>query len=176
VQQFSVPVAELLGQPGAYRDVNLHAPLEGVAVDLARLGSEPVTGALRAQSVIEGILVTGQIEGVAELSCARCVTDFSSELRLEVCELYIGPGHEADENEDAYRITGTEIDLEPMLRDAIALALPLHPLCRGDCKGLCVQCGTDLNTGSCDCKQDEGDPRWAPLEALRAKLEQRSSA
>ena len=176
MQQFLVPVAELLGQPGAYRDVNIHAPLEGVAVDLARLGSDPVTAELRAQSVIEGILVTGQVEGVAELNCARCVTEFSSGLALEVCELYTGPGQGDGDNEDAYRIAGTEMDLEPMLRDAIALALPLNPLCREDCRGMCAQCGTDLNTRSCDCTEDEGDPRWAPLEALRAKLEERSSA
>jgi uncharacterized protein len=174
VQQFVVPVAELLGQPGVYRDVNISAPLEGLAVDLARLGANPIAADLRAQSVVEGILVTGRVEGTAELNCARCLSEFSTDLRLEVCELFTGPDNPGPE--DAYRISGTEIDLEPMLRDAIALALPLHPLCNEDCRGMCPRCGTDLNSGSCDCKDDEGDPRWAALDALRAKLEQRSSA
>jgi uncharacterized protein len=175
VQQFSVPVAELLGQPGAYRDLNICASLEGVAVDLARLGEDPITADLRAQSVVEGILVTGRVEGSSELRCARCLAEFSDRLGLEVCELFAAPGHE-QASEDAYLVAGTEMDLEPMLRDVIALALPLHPLCKEDCKGICALCGTDLNAGSCDCKQDDTDPRWAPLDALRAKLEEHSSA
>lgn len=175
MQQFSVPVAELLGHPGAYRDLNISAPLEGVAVDLARLGADPISAELRAQSVVEGVLVTGRVEGTSELRCARCLTEFSAQLGLDVCELFAAPGHE-QASEDAYRVAGTEMDLEPMLRDAIALALPLHPLCREDCKGICARCGTDLNAGSCECTEDDTDPRWAPLDALRAKLEEHSSA
>jgi uncharacterized protein len=175
VQHFSVPVAELLGQPGAYRDLSICAPLEGVAVDLARLGEPPITADLRAQSVVEGILVTGRVEGSSELRCARCLTEFSAPLGLEVCELFAAPGHEAAAA-DAYLVAGTEMDLEPMLRDVIALALPLHPLCKEDCRGICALCGTDLNAGRCDCKQDDTDPRWAPLDALRAKLQEHSSA
>jgi uncharacterized protein len=175
VQHFCVPVAELLGQPGAYRDLNIRAPLEGVAVDLSRLGTDPINAELRAQSVIEGILVTGRVEGTSDLRCARCLTDFNSPLELSVCELFATPGHEGVPD-DAYLVAGTEIDLEPMLRDVIALALPLHPLCRQDCRGMCPRCGTDLNAGGCSCTEDESDPRWAPLDALRARLEEHSSA
>jgi DUF177 domain-containing protein len=175
VQRFSVPVAELLGQPGAYRDLSIRAPLEGVAVDLARLGETPIEAELRAQSVVEGILVTGRVAGASELRCARCLKQFSSSLDLEVCELFAAPGHEGV-SEDAYAVAGTEMDLEPMLRDVIALALPLHPVCTEECKGMCAQCGTDLNTGTCECTEDDTDPRWAPLDALRAKLEEHSSA
>jgi uncharacterized protein len=175
VQRFSVPVAELLGQPGAYRDLSISAPLEGVAVDLARLGDDPITAELRAQSVVEGILVTGRVEGSSELRCARCLSEFSSPLHLEVCELFAMPGHEPV-SEDAYTVTGTEMDLEPMLRDVVALALPLNPLCTEECKGMCAHCGTDLNAGTCECTEDDRDPRWAPLDALRAKLEEHTSA
>jgi uncharacterized protein len=174
VQHFCVPVAELLGQPGAYRDLNIHAPLEGVAVDLARLGEDPISAELRAQSVIEGILVTGRVEATSELRCSRCLAELSSPLGIDVCELFAASKEGG--SEDAYAVTGTEIDLEPMLRDAIALALPLHPLCRQDCRGMCSRCGTDLNSGNCNCKEEDSDPRWAPLDALRAKLEEHSSA
>lgn len=170
-----MPVAELLGSPGAYRDVNISSPLGGVGVELAHLTDDPITVHLRAQSVIEGILVTGRVEGTTELRCARCLTELSSDLGLEVCELFAAPGH-AEASDDAYRVSGTEIDLEPMLRDAVALALPLNPLCRRDCRGLCARCGTDLNKASCDCTDDDKDPRWAPLDALRAKLEESSTA
>jgi uncharacterized protein len=89
---------------------------------------------------------------------------------VDVCELYAGPGHEGEE--DSYEVTGTEIDLEPMLRDALVLALPLNPLCSQDCKGYCAGCGQNLNEGECTCTSDDVDPRWAGLEALRTKLDQ----
>jgi uncharacterized protein len=57
-----------------------------------------------------------------------------------------------------------------MLRDAVTLALPLRPLCREDCKGLCARCGNDLNAGPCDCGGDDIDPRWEALAALRERL------
>jgi uncharacterized protein len=174
VHQLSVPVAELLGRPGEFRDFDLATPLPGVGTELARLTDDPVSARLRAQSVIEGILVTGRIEGRTGLRCARCLTDFASTIELDVCELFVAPGHDRA-SDDSYRVLGTEIHLEAMLRDAVCLALPLHPLCREACKGICAQCGKDLNFGACDCRDEGIDPRWAPLEALRAALDDGST-
>jgi uncharacterized protein len=167
-------VAELLGRPGEYRDIRLAEPLEGVRNTLARLSEEPIFGDLRAESVIEGILVTGGVSGSTVVECSRCLKKFDSSVAVDLCELFVAPGHELEgpEADDTYRVSGTEIRLEPMLRDAITLALPLHPLCRDDCKGLCAQCGADLNEGECSCVEDDTDPRWAPLEKLRARLEE----
>jgi uncharacterized protein len=61
-----------------------------------------------------------------------------------------------------------------MLRDATGLALPLNPLCRTDCAGLCATCGKDLNDGACDCVEEVADPRWDALNAVRARLESQS--
>jgi len=167
-------VAELLGRPGEYRDVRLAEPLGGVRTTLARLTEGPLRGELRAESVVEGILVTGRVSGETVLQCSRCLQEFESEVFVDVCELFVAPGHElpGGQADDAYRVTGTVISLEPMLRDAVTLALPLNPLCRADCKGLCAHCGTDLNAGECSCVEEEIDPRWAPLEQLRARLEE----
>jgi uncharacterized protein len=167
-------VAELLGRPGEYRDVRLSEPLEGVQTALARLSDEPISGNLRAESVIEGILVTGAVSGTTVVQCARCLTEFDSRIEADLCELFVAPGHDIRQSgaDDTYRVIRSEIGLEPMLRDAMTLALPLHPLCRADCKGLCAQCGADLNAGDCGCVEDESDPRWAPLEKLRARLEE----
>jgi uncharacterized protein len=172
VREFIVSVAEILGHPGEYRDVAVGRALAAVEVPLARLTERPLSGSLRLESVMEGILVTGSVDGATELQCARCLKAFGSEVEVEVCELYTAPGHEAED--DAYRVKGTEIDLEPMLRDAVGLALPLNPVCRPDCAGLCARCGTDLNDGACDCVEDESDPRWDALAELRAKLESQS--
>jgi uncharacterized protein len=172
VRDFTVSVAEILGHPGEYRDVAVAHGLDGVEVPLARLSPRPLSGSLRLESVIEGVLVTGTVAGATALQCARCLEAFGSTVEADVCELYTAPGHEAED--DAYRVTGTDIDLEPMLRDTVGLALPLNPLCRADCAGLCARCGKDLNDGACDCVEDETDPRWDALGELRAKLESQS--
>jgi uncharacterized protein len=170
VQELTFSVAEILGHPGEYRDIRVDRPISGVRTALARLTEAPVSAELRAESVVEGILVTGRVRADTVLSCARCLDEFPSQVGLELCDLFAGPGHESSVEDEAYLIRGTEIDLEPMLRDALTLALPLHPLCREECPGLCARCGRRLDEGSCDCFEDETDPRWAELDALREKL------
>ncbi len=136
---------------------------------LASVGETPVEAHLRADSVVEGILVSGSVDAGARLQCARCLRAFSSGMSVKVCELFAdGPGRPAEE--DVYAVDGEVIDLEPMLRDALTLALPLRPLCREACPGLCGSCGQDLNDGSCGCAAEGLDPRWAGLSALRDKL------
>jgi uncharacterized protein len=171
VHKFVMPVAELIGRPGEFRDVTVSEPLEGVEGPLARLTEEPINARLRAESVVEGILVTGPVAASIVLQCSRCLQEFESTVTVDLCELFVAPGHETDAADDSYRVTGTEIHLEPMIRDAVTLSLPLHPLCRPDCRGICARCGTDLNTGECSCEEDDTDPRWAGLDAVRARLE-----
>ncbi|MFN2587174.1 MAG: DUF177 domain-containing protein [Actinomycetota bacterium] len=170
MQGFTKSVVDILGRPGEYRDVHVAAPLPDAGVALARLTGSPVEAGLRAESVVEGILITGTARAGVTLECSRCLTEFPSEVSVEVCELFAGPGHEVEE--DSYAVAGTEIDLEPMLRDAIVLALPLNPVCSPDCKGYCAGCGQNLNEAQCTCAPDDADPRWAGLEALRTKLDQ----
>jgi uncharacterized protein len=105
------------------------------------------------------------------LECARCLKEFDSSVDLDVCELFLAPDADVDvEDKESYRIAGSDLDLEPMLRDAVTLSLPLNPLCKEDCKGMCARCGRDLNLGDCDCTEDNTDPRWAELDALRDRL------
>lgn len=171
MQDLKVSVIEILGKPGAKRDVSISPSLEGVHVELARLDPEPIMGDLSLESVVEGVLVTGSLGGEVTCRCARCLGEFDTELQVELCELFAAPGH-LEEEEDAYRVAGEEIDLEPMLRDELTLALPLNPLCREDCEGMCARCGRDLNDGACDCAEDSSDPRWAALDEVRAMLDQ----
>lgn len=170
--EFNFSVAGILGQPGEQQDVVIRSELAGIATALARLDERPLTARLRAESVVEGVLVTGRVEAPAVFECARCLAEFASEVEVDVCELFLAPGQEAAaSNDDVYRVSGVEIDVEPMLRDAVTLGLPLNPLCRAACRGLCAQCGRDLNQSRCSCRDDDLDPRWAPLAALRARLE-----
>lgn len=169
---FTYSVIDILGRPGEYRDLHIVEPLEGAGTALAHLTHSPVDAELRAESVVEGILVTGRAGADVTFACSRCLTEFPSEISVELCELFAGPGHEPQPEEDFYEVEGTDVDLEPMLRDALVLALPLNPVCSLDCKGYCAGCGQNLNEGECTCSSDDVDPRWAGLEDLRAKLDQ----
>jgi len=167
VADLTVSVAEILGRPGAYRDFRVSGSLEGAGVALAQLEADSLAAELRAESVIEGVLITGRVQGTTVLTCARCLKDFRAPVEVEVCELFAGPGHEEDDP-DAYRVGGPDLHLEPMLRDVVTLALPLNPHCAEGCVGLCPRCGREL--GNCSCEVEERDPRWAGLDALRERL------
>ena len=80
---------------------------------------------------------------------------------------------EEDDLETSY-YRDDQIDLSELMREQFYLALPMKPLCREDCKGLCPQCGTNLNTGTCDCAPAWDDPRLAPLKQLKRELQRRA--
>ena len=74
----------------------------------------------------------------------------------------VRPGGGTDGDEEAYPLTGDELDLEPLARDAVLLELPLAPLCSEDCRGLCPQCGANWNTEPCDCTARRRPPLVGP--------------
>jgi uncharacterized protein len=126
----------------------------------------PVTLRLRLEAVMEGVLVTGEAEVPLVGSCARCLEPVEDSLELDLQELfaYEGSTTEATSEEDEVRLVeGDRIDLEPMVRDAVVLALPLSPVCRDDCRGLCVDCGQRLDDLPADHSHEVRDPRWAAL-------------
>ncbi|MDP9222782.1 MAG: DUF177 domain-containing protein [Actinomycetota bacterium] len=170
MHELTISVSELLGRPGDYRDLAVAAPVPGVATALSHIEQKPVHADLRLESVVEGILVTGNVRAPMVLECARCLQRFASSLSVGLCELFVVREGGGGIDDDAYLVSGSDIDLEPMLRDALALELPLNPLCREDCRGYCPHCGADLNAGACDCAQEDVDPRWAELSVLRARL------
>ena len=171
MQDLNLPVGDLLGRPGEYRDFTVSPVLTQVRNALARLSHRPIDADLRAESVVEGILITGTVNADGDFQCARCLASFDLPLSLELCELYVAPGHEGPPDEDNYKVSAKEVHLEPMLRDAITLALPLNPICREDCAGLCSGCGRNLNTDASICVHEETDPRWAELAVLRERLQ-----
>jgi uncharacterized protein len=78
-----------------------------------------------------------------------------------------GDGEAPGEDEETYPLVGEHLDLRPLVRDALLLELPIAPLCRDDCRGLCPTCGADLNEGTCACEDPTSDPRWSVLDRLR---------
>jgi len=121
---------------------------------------------LRLESVMEGVLVTGEVDVPVTGSCARCLEPIEDSLELDVQELfaYAGSTTEATSEEDEVRrVEGDHIDLEPMVRDLVVLGLPLAPTCTEDCAGLCVDCGQRLDDLPADHTHEQLDPRWAGL-------------
>jgi uncharacterized protein len=124
---------------------------------------------LRLESVMEGVLVSGTIKGVAAGECVRCLSDVEIMLNVPLMELFAYPGRavpEADD-EDEVRELGDDdmIDLEPALRDTVVPALPFKPVCRDDCPGLCSECGA-LLAEEPGHTHDTADPRWAALQGI----------
>jgi uncharacterized protein len=122
---------------------------------------------LRMESVVEGVLVSGRVAGPLVGECGRCLDPLTSTVEARVQELYAYPesSSAASDEDDVSRLDGDFLDLEPVLRDAVVLALPLAPLCRDDCPGRCVTCGARLADGECDCEVVL-DSRWAALREV----------
>jgi uncharacterized protein len=143
--------------------VNAPAGL-GIAVIGVTPGS-PIELDLRLESVVEGVLVTGTAQVAVSGECVRCLTAISDEMEIDIQELFVYPDSEADDDE-ASRLEGDLIDLEPLLRDEVVLELPFQPLCREDCAGLCVECGANLNVDPEHTHDPAVDPRWEKLRDL----------
>ena len=158
---------ELGRRAGAMKVVRTtaQAPADlGIAVIGVPPGS-PVELDLRLESVIEGVLVTGTATVEVRGECVRCLGEVSEVLEVDVQELFVYPGSEATE-EEASRLEGDLVDLEPLLRDGVVLDLPFQPLCREDCLGLCVECGANLNADPDHAHEVLVDPRWEKLRRL----------
>lgn len=161
---------DLTRRAGELRTVQttVAAPSElGIAVIRVPEGS-PVALDLRLESVVEGVLVTGTAVAQLEGECVRCLTGITDEVEVDVQELFTYPGV-AVSDEETSRLEGELIDLEPVLRDAIVLELPFQPVCRPDCRGLCPDCGVDLNTDPEHDHADAVDPRWAKLTQFESE-------
>ncbi len=182
-----VSVTDLVGHPGQTRalgeDVPVErfgddpwGPAEGAIVD-------PIALDLHLDAVVEGILVRGTLGFTLELPCARCLTSQRSHREVEVADLFVAPSSQRSEHQDpdgeggepheepdpGYELIdeGNAIDLTILVRDALLIDLPVQPLCREDCAGLCPTCGADRNDGDCGHRPgEEPDPRWAKLAEL----------
>ncbi|HZD69621.1 MAG TPA: YceD family protein [Actinomycetes bacterium] len=162
----AVSVRELLKQPGAHKHVFQRGLLPDMATPVARVEPDaPVTVDAEVESVVEGLLVTGQVTASAKLQCARCLRTIDHEILVDVRELFALDPREA-EDEGYALLPDDRLPLDAMARDAIVLAFPAAPLCRPDCAGLCQQCGADLNVTDCGHRRGPVDPRWADLAGL----------
>jgi uncharacterized protein len=175
-------------QAGSARAQQLTVPApDDMRLELARVPvGDDLQLDLRFEAVTEGVLVTGSATAPVAGECARCLTPLASTVTASFTELYLyqhdrHDKHERfdedDEQEEALYLDGDLLDLEPVLRDAVVLALPMSPLCREDCPGLCVECGVPLaDAGPGHQHEDAPDPRWAGLQNYTDQATRRAGA
>ena len=119
---------------------------------------------MRLEAVVEGVLVSGTVRAPLSGECARCLDPIDGNVEVDLQELYVFEGEDSVDGEEL--VLGDDLlDLEPVLRDALVLALPQAPLCRDDCPGLCPECGARLADVPGH-RHTSVDPRWAALSGL----------
>ncbi len=167
-------VAQLLkSPPGTTREYQIGEDVEAIAEELVL--TVPLAGGVKFIRTADGVLVLGDLKTSAELICDRCLEPFVAQLELRIEEEYhptvdistggaieLGPDQEMETLIDESHI----VDLGEVLRQDLLLALPMHPICRPNCAGLCPHCGQNLNEGRCDCASLRVDPRLAHLATL----------
>jgi len=162
---------DLPRRPGAMRTLSRAVPAPadlGVEMIGVPEGAD-VSLDLRLESVSEGVLVSGTISVPLKGECGRCLTPINTELAVPIQELFAYENSTTDETteeDEVGRMQGDLIDLEPALRDAVVLALPVNPLCRSDCPGLCPDCGVRWDELPEGHTHEQIDPRWAALGEL----------
>ena len=142
------------------------------------------------------ICVTGVVEGTAVRQCVRCLKEFDDPVAFSVRVAYEREGKAPpqtavrqdvrgkkksveetedtpeERNDDLYYYAGDHLELAPMVREQLILASPMHPLCTGNCQGLCASCGKDLNEGPCHCAVESTGNPFHVLRAMKEKIQQ----
>lgn len=146
-------------------------------VDMADSGitlTSPVDGTVRFTRTSRGVLVEAHLHAVVQQTCSRCLELTASPVDLDLAEEFLqtldvstGLPLAATQEDPAILINGHhEINLDDLIRQYLLIELPMHPLCRDDCAGLCPECGHNLNEGPCACPPPITDSRWAALGDL----------
>jgi uncharacterized protein len=143
--------------------------VEGLWLSLA-----PVEASFHLEREVNGILASGTFSTTAVVPCSRCSEPVSIPLSDSFTILYTEASKAFRDDEvelnvaemDVDSMEDDRLDLTKLLRENVLLTLPLQPLCRAECRGLCPQCGVNLNETSCGCRVQEGDPRLSSLQRL----------
>lgn len=166
---FVVGTATLRGRTGSTREVRAEGTLAGIATSVAHVRADrPVSADLVLEAVPHGVMAVGTVRAVWIAECRRCLEQVSGEITVPVKDLF----EERPTEGESYPLGHDEVDLEPMVRDALFLELPLAPLCRDDCGGpddrYFARPVDAAGAGRPDDPQAtrRGDPRWAALDEM----------
>lgn len=166
---------ELVRRPGTMRTVSrsIQAPTAMGTDVIAIAQGASVDLQVRMESVVEGVLATGEVHGVATGVCVRCLDEVSVDVDVTIQELFAYSDRAAhhqqvgdtEREEERHELDQDLMDIESLVRDAVVTALPFQPVCRADCPGLCAECGARLAEDPSH-EHELIDPRWAALADL----------
>ncbi len=159
--RMNIPVAELLRRPGSQRELSIQAEFEDLATSDAAVRG-PVDLQLHLESVVGGLQVSGSATTGWRGSCRRCLEPIEQMVQQDLREMF----GSAPTDDETYPIHDGEVDLAPMVRDCLVLALPIAPLCSEDCAGPAPD-AYPMNQPEATGEDRLKDPRWAALDALR---------
>lgn len=182
-----IPVKGIQARPGGRVTVEFIRPIGRLDEDIDVLG--PIHLKVTATNLGGRIGLEGYVRARVALTCSRCADEYVLELDEPIREFYVKRtpppaasrrderGQAAleqqpldvdpwleEEGADERAYSGDVIELDELVREILLLALPMKPVCREDCQGLCPVCGTNRNEGECDCREDDVDPRLAALK------------
>lgn len=141
-------------------------PIEAESVHLPPdLDLKDFTGNVRVTRTAQGLLVQGKFRAFGNAECVRCLKDFDQEMMVDFTELYAFSHHSVTES-GLYVPENGKIDLTPLVWEEMIVAMPISPVCRPDCKGLCPVCGENLNETTCHHDEEDVDTGLGPLAAL----------
>lgn len=161
---FLINVSSIATKPGARLDVDVKSELDGLETTGSHAtGETPIAFAGHVEAIEGGLVVDGHVTGKWTGECRRCLGEAGGDIEASVREIYERTPTEGE----TYGIEGDYIDLEPMVREAAMLELPVAPLCRPDCAGLCSICGANCNETDCGHTNEVKDDRWAVLDQLK---------
>jgi uncharacterized protein len=170
-----INVSQLMKSPiGIQREFNYED-----LVDILDVGvGSKVKGKVRLTRTNRGILVQGTMETNIPLECSRCLKVFDLPLKFELEEEYfpvidVNSGTALEIPDDAGSLLIDEhhlLELNEAVRQNALLAIPMKPLCKADCAGICTECGANLNEKTCNCSSNTIDPRWSKLVELKSAV------
>jgi len=147
---------------GYSRDFPVEAPSIRIQPDL---DLKELVGNVRVTRTAKGLLVQARLRAIVQAECVRCLTDILQPLEIEFTELYAFTLNSVTESGLILPENG-KIDLTPIVREEMLVAIPINPLCKQDCKGLCPVCGENLNETTCHHEDENADPRLSALKSL----------
>jgi uncharacterized protein len=181
-----ITIPDLQQQPLEF-DLNLRSGLIEFGDDITQIGDVHTAGRADLleehrgpRDIVADIRIRASYRGIFEVPCARCVDPVKHPISGDFDLLFRPIGTDSEASEHAISTSETEIGyyqndsvaLEDVLREQVLLSLPARTLCREDCKGICLHCGSNLNQEPCQCQSVPVDPRWSALGDLRSKVKQ----
>lgn len=165
---YRINLHELPRRAGEMREYSLNFPApEDVGIPLLKIPTgEEINLDFKAESVDDGVLITGIVRSHAEGECGRCLEQVEMEIDQRFQELFLYASRASDnpdEDDELFFLDGDVADLEIPIRDAVILSMPINPICSQDCEGLCAECGEKWRDLPDDHAHEVTDPRWTGL-------------